>query len=323
MTIRRLAVAATLLLAAIAAPAAAQDYPTKPVRVLIGFAPGGPADLIGRVLVDHLSRAMGQPFIIESKSGAAGVVAGQALAAAVPDGHTLNLVSFAIIATARAMYESMTYDPATAFQPVTLLANSPLILEVAAHTPVKTYQEFIAYAKANSGKLNHGSPGVGTQAHLVGQLLQTRLGFTSQHIPYRGNGPLIQGMIQKEMDWTINVPSASLTLLKGGHIRQLAVSTDTRWPEFPDVPTLTELGAADSIWPNWFGLVAPAATPRPIVDRLAAEIAKGWQDAENVRRMRILGYEPWTTSPDETTRFFAAERERWTAVVKANNIKAE
>ena len=326
MTIRGLALCLGLAAGCAAfVPAAtfAQAYPTKPVKVLIGFAPGGPTDLVGRVMSDHLSKVLGQPFVVESKPGASGVVAGQALATAPADGHTLNLVSFGVVATAHAMFANMAYDPATAFAPITVLVRTPLILEVSTQTPVKTYAEFVAYAKANSGKLNHGSPGVGTQPHLVAELFRQRLGFDSQHVAYRGTGPFMQGMTQKELQWAIDVPSGANPLVKSGHVRLLAVALANRWPELPDVPTLAELGLPDTDWPSWYGLVAPAGTPKPILDKLASEIAKGWQEPENITRIRTIGFEPWTTTPEETTAFFAKERERWTKVVKDNNIKAE
>ena len=312
------AVAALTLSAAFA-----QAWPTKPVKVLIGFAPGGPTDLIGRVMADHLTKALGQPFVVESKPGASGVVAGQALLAAPADGYTIYVVSFGVIATARAMMASMTYDPAVAFAPISMLVRSALIVEVSTQTPVTNWQEFLTYAKANSGKLNHGSPGVGTQPHLAAELLRQRLGFDSQHVAYRGTGPFMQGMMQKELQWAVDSPSGTLQLLKGNHIRAIAVASEKRWPDFPDVPTLTELGMADAVWPAWFGLVTQTGVPKEIIDKIAAEVAKGWQEPDNIAKLRTVGYEAWATSPEETTRLFAIDRERWTKVVRDNNIKAE
>jgi tripartite-type tricarboxylate transporter receptor subunit TctC len=270
-----------------------------------------------------MSKALGQPFVIESKPGASGVIAGAAMIALPADGYTINVISPTMMTTAPAMYSSMSYDPATAIAPITVLVKSTVVLEVASHIPVKTYQEFLAYAKANSGKLNHGSPGVGTTPHLAAQLFLERVGFKSQHIPYRGTGPFMQGMIQKELEWSFDAPSGAVGLLKGGHVRLLAVAEEKRWPEFPDVPTLAELGMADAVWPSWFGLVAAAGTPKPIIDLLAAESAKAWQNPEYVERIKAIGFIPWTMSPEDTGKFIANERARWTAVVKANNIKAE
>ncbi|MGE0747140.1 MAG: Bug family tripartite tricarboxylate transporter substrate binding protein [Rhodospirillales bacterium] len=325
MQIKNPAFVALCAAAAALAPAAAaaQDYPNKPVKILIGFAPGGPTDLIGRIISDHMSKALGQPFVVEAKPGASGIVSGQATIAAPADGYTLNLTAPTMLVAAPAMYTNMAFDPAKVFVPITPLVKSTVVLEVGASLPPKTYQEFIPWAKANTGKLNHGSPGVGTTPHLAAQLFLGRIGFESQHIPYRGTGPHMQGMMQKEIQWSFNSPSGSVGLLRGGHVRLLAVAEDKRWPEFPDVPTLGELGMKDAVWHSWFGLIAATGTPKPIIDRLAAESAKAWEDPENVKRVRAIGFVPWTTSPEEMGKFVAAERERWTAVIKANNIKAE
>jgi len=305
------------------ATATAQEWPTKPVRVLIGFAPGGPTDVTGRVMSDHLSRTLGQPFVVESRPGASGVIAGQILASAPPDGHTIYVISFAIVATAKAMYADMSYDPATAFAPVTLLVRGPLILSVSSALPVTNYAEFVTWAKANSGKINHGSPGIATQPHLMCEMFAALIGVHSAHIPYRGAGPFTQGMMQREVQWAFDSPNTALQLANGGHVRFLAVSTKERWAARPEVPTLAELGVQGAIAPSWFGLVAPAGTPKPIIDKLYQEVSKGWAINENANRLRALGFEPATTTPEETAKHFADERERWTAVVRKNNIKAE
>jgi tripartite-type tricarboxylate transporter receptor subunit TctC len=320
--VRAAAAAASLALLA-PADAAAQDYPTRPVRILIGFAPGGPTDILARLLADHLRTAMGQSFVVESKTGAAGIVAGQQLIAAPADGYTLYVVSFALISTAPALYSDMTYDPATAFAPISNLVLQPLALEVSPRLPIKTYQEFLAYAKANSGKLNHGSAGIGTQTHLVAELFRQRVGFQSEHIAYRGSGPYGQAMNQGELQWGFGSLNATLQFVQTGVVRVIAVSSKERWPSLPDVPTLTEQGLADAEWQNFFALVAAAGTPKAIIDRLYAEVARGWKAPQNAARLREIGFEPVTSTPEETTRYFAAERERWSAVVKANNIKAQ
>jgi len=301
----------------------AQAYPNKPVKILIGFQPGGPTDLIGRVWADHMSKTTGQPHLIESKAGAGGIVAGQLLAQSPPDGYTLYLNAFGIIGAAKAMNPTMAYDPATAFAPISMMVHSALIIEVAAQTPVNNWQEFVPWAKANSGKLNHGSPGTGTQPHLAGELLRQRLGFESQHIAYRGTAPFMQGMIQKELQWAVDAPSGAIPLVKGGHVRVIAVASEKRWPDFPDAPTLTELGMQDAVWPSWFGLVAPAGTPKPILEQVSAAVDSAWKLPENVEKLRNVGFLPWATKPDETAKIYEAERKRWGEVIRANNIKAE
>lgn len=314
---------AALLALLIPATAASQTYPTKPVRILIGFAPGGPADIVARLLADHLRTAMGQSFVVESKTGAAGIIAGQQLISAPADGYTLYVISFALIAAASALYDNMTYDPATAFAPITNLVLQPLVLEVSPLLPIKTLPEFLAYAKSNSGKLNHGSAGIGTQTHLVAELFRERIGFQSEHIPYRGSGPYGLAMSQGELQWGFGSLNATLQFVQSGAVRALAVSSKQRWPTLPSVATFAEQGLADSEWQNFFALVAAAATPRPVIDRLHAEIAQGWTAPQYATRLRDIGFEPVTSTPEETTRYFAAERRQWTAVIKANNIKAQ
>ena len=317
------AAVAAFVLTFASANVCAQSYPTKPVRILIGYPPGGPTEVIGRVLADHLTQAMGQSFYVEGKPGAAGGLAGEVLVNSAPDGYTLNIVGLGVIATNHVLYDKMSYDSLRDFAPITLLVRLPVILEVSSKIPPASYRDFIAYAKAQDGKLNHGSPGIGTLPHLAAELLKMREGFMSEHVPYRGTGPFAQGMMQGELQWSFDVPNTAITLTRSGAVRVLAVAAKTRHPSFPDVATLGELGVADAEWDTWFGLAAPRATPKDIIDKLHAEIERGWKRPEVAQRLRNAGLEPSTTNPEETAKIFAASRERWSAVVKANNIKAE
>jgi tripartite-type tricarboxylate transporter receptor subunit TctC len=302
--------------------ATAETYPARPVRVLTGFPPGGATDVIGRVLVDTLTSRLGQSFYLEGKPGAAGNVAGEILANAASDGYTLYLVGMGVATVNHALYGNLAYDPAVAFAPITLLVRLPLVLEVKAAMKVTTYQEFVALARSGA-RLNHGSPGIGTLPHLAAALFMSRIGFESAHIPYRGTGPFVSAMMQAEIDWAFDVPSGTLTLQGGGFIKPLAVTSAARYAAFPTVPTIVELGMPDLVMDTWFGLVAPAHTPRAIVEQLSREVAKAFAAPETAARLRAVGYEPATSTPDETTAIFAADRARWSAVVKANNIKAE
>jgi tripartite-type tricarboxylate transporter receptor subunit TctC len=314
------AIAAALLAAA---GALADTYPSKPVRVLTGYPPGGATELIGRVLTDHMTKAMGQPFYIEGKPGAAGNVAGEVLANAPPDGHTLYIAGMGIYTVNPMLYGNMKFDPATAFAPITILAELPILLEVSSKLPVSTFKEFVAYAKNQGGGLNHGSPGIGTSPHLAGELLKSKFGFQSTHIPYRGTGPFVQAMSQGELQWAWDTPHSALAMSKNGAVRLLAISTAKRSDLFPGVPTIAEVGIADEAWPVWFGLVAPAQTPRDIVLRLSEEVARGFKDPEVGQRLRNAGYEPAPTTPEEMVKIVARDRARWSEVVRANNIKAE
>jgi tripartite-type tricarboxylate transporter receptor subunit TctC len=306
----------------ISAVAAAETYPARPVRVLTGYPPGGATDVIGRVLVDTLTNRLGQSFYLEGKPGAAGNLAGEILANAAPDGYTLYLVGMGVAVVNHALYGNLAYDPATAFAPISLLVRLPLVLEVKAAMKVANYQEFVAFARSGA-RLNHGSPGIGTLPHLAAALFTSRIGFESAHVPYRGTGPFVSAMMQAEIDWAFDVPSGTLTLQSGGFIKPLAVTSAARYAAFPTVPTIVELGMPDLVMDTWFGLVAPARTPRAIVELLSREVAKAFALPEPAARLRALGYEPATSTPDETTAIFAADRARWGAVIKANNIKAE
>ncbi|MBI3515824.1 MAG: tripartite tricarboxylate transporter substrate binding protein [Proteobacteria bacterium] len=299
----------------------AQNYPTKAIRILTGYPPGGPSDILGRVLSEHFAAVFGQPSYVEGKPGAAGNLAGEILANAPPDGHTLYIAGLGNVAVNRDLYGNMSYDPATAYAPISLLARFPIVLEVKAKLPVADYPGFIAYAKTH--RLNHGSPGIGTLPHLAAELFKVKVGFDSTHIAYRGTGPFSNAMTQGELEWSFDVPNAALALSQGNFVRLLAVSSAQRHALFPGLPTLVELGLTDFVADTWFGLVAPAGTPAPIIDRLAAETARAVQNPEMAARMRSAGLDPAPTTPAETARIFAADRARWGAVVRDNHIKAE
>jgi tripartite-type tricarboxylate transporter receptor subunit TctC len=301
----------------------ADTYPSRPVRVLTGYPPGGPTELIGRVLTDHMSKVMGQSFYVEGKPGAAGNVAGEMLANSAPDGHTLGIVGLGIMTVNHVMYPDMKFDPLIAFAPITVLVRLPIILEASSKIPVNNYAEFVAYAKQPGRQFNHGSPGVGTLPHLAAELFRSKIGFPSTHVPYRGTGPFSQAMMQGELQWSWDVPHTAKTLSQNGSVKLLAVASPKREPGFPDVPTLKELGYGDTDWTTWFGLVAPAKTPKDIIDRLSNEIKKGFADPENAARLRNAGYEPATTTPAEMAAIIAKDRVIWAEVVRANNIKAE
>jgi len=301
----------------------AQAYPTKPVRVLIGYPPGGATEVVGRILTDHMTKAMGQAFYVEGKPGAAGNVAGDILTNSPPDGYTLNLVGMAIMTVNHFLYPDMKFDSSKDFAPVTVLVRTPIFLEVSTKLPVTTYREFLAYAKEHGARLNYGSPGMGTLLHLAGELLKSRAGFQSTHIAYRGTGPFVQAMSQGELQWAFDTPHSAMTISRNGAVKVLAVTSATRSEQFPDVPTLAEHGVGDAEWNVWFGLVAPARTPKEIIDRLAAEVARGFKEPDNVGRLRNAGYEPATTTPEEMAKIAARDRVIWTEVVRANNIKAD
>ncbi len=311
-----------LAVLAVAATAHAQTYPSKSVRILTGYPPGGPTDLIGRVLAEYLTTKMGQSFYVEGKPGAAGSVAGGILANAPADGHTLYIVGLGLVAVNADLYPDMPYDPAKAFAPITLLVNLPVVLEVNAKLPVTNVKDFVAYAKSTS-QMNHGSPGIGTLPHLAAELFKERMGFQSAHVAYKGTGPFANAMMAGEVQWSFDVPNAAITMLKGGYVKLLGVTSAERYPSFPDTPTFVQLGMPEFTFTTWFGLVAPAKTPRAVIDRLHDTISQGWHDPNVVAPLVKAGLDPTVTTPEETAKIFAADRAKWGAVVRANHIKAE
>jgi tripartite-type tricarboxylate transporter receptor subunit TctC len=314
---------AVLLAVGASAAAQAQDYPSKPVRVLTAFSPGGATEVAGRVLCDHLTQALGQPFLLEGKPGAGGNIAGEALALSAPDGHTLLIASMGAISVAKALYPNPGYDPATDFAPVSMLVKFPLVLEVSSKLGPKSLKEFLDYAKANPGKLNHGSPGIATAPHLVAELFMMRTGFKSVHIPYRGTGPMGQGMTQGEIQWAFDSPLIAQPLNKNGITNVIGIGGAERDPRFPDVATLQEQGLADSAWDTGFVLVVPAKTPRSVIDRLAAEVAKGYGTPAAKERLTNVGLDPNPTSPEQAGKIMEQNRNQWSAVVRDANIKVE
>jgi tripartite-type tricarboxylate transporter receptor subunit TctC len=220
------------------------------------------------------------------------------------------------------LYKNMTYDPATAFAPITLLVNLPIVLEVNSKVPVNNYQEFVAYAKSGA-KLAHGSPGIGTLPHLAAELLKNKIGFVSDHVAYRGTGPFATAIMSGEVQWAFDVTNTGATLLKNGFVKALAITSATRYPTFPNTPTVVEVGIPEFVWTTWFALVAPAGTPRPIIDRLHDEIARGFKNPELTARLTNAGLDPTTTTPEETAKIFAADRVKWGAVVRDNHLQPE
>ena len=320
---RRFVAMAALFAVGMSAAAHAQDYPTRPVRVLTPFAPGGGTEVVGRLLCDQLTQAFGQSFYLESKPGGGGNIATEILVRSPPDGHTLLINSVVALGTNPALYPHLSFDPVNDLVPVTMLVKFTNVLEVSQKLGVKTLPEFVAYAKANPGKLNHGSPGIATMPHLAAELLKKRLGFTSVHVPYRGTSPMAQGVLQGEVQWAFDSPTTALTMVKNGAATVLAVAGSQRDPRFPGVATLLEQGVPDTAWDTGHMLMAPAKTPKPVLARLAAEIAKSFRTDTAVQRLTAVGVDPNPTTPEEAARIVDESRARWSAVVIANNIKVE
>ena len=304
-----------------AAVVAAQGYPNRPVRVIVPFATGAASDTLARLVSDRLTQSTGQPFVVENRPGAGGVVGSEFVAKAPADGYTLMLSTAATPISATA-YSGLKYDTA-AFTSVTVLTHSPLGFAANLNFPAKTVREFIDYTKANPDKVNFGSLGVGTSHHVTGEKLKIDAGIQMVHVPYKGSGAahadLMGGQIQVMFDNIV----ALLPHFKSGKLRALAVSSAKRHPLLPDVPSLSEAGVRDFEAVAWFGILAPPATPREVVNRLNAEIVKALAAPDLRQRLVDGGSEVIGNSPEAADKFLQNEIARWGAVVKSANIRIE
>lgn len=313
-----LAAAATFI-----APAAlAQDYPSKPIRMVLPFPPGGVTDLLARALAEKLAPRLGQPVIVDNKPGAGTVLASDFVARAPADGYTL-LMAASSLGTAPLIYEKVNYDAIKSFAPVTQVASVVHVVVVNPALPVKSVKELIAYAKANPGKLNYSSTGAGTSTHLEGELLKSMAGVYMVHIPYRGSGPALVDLISGQVSVMIDALGSSGPFIKAGKLRALAVTTVKRSQSIPELPTVAESGVPGYEAMPWLGLVAPAGTPQPVVDRIHREVAKVLEDSELRERFKGWGLDIIGNTPAEFTSFLRRDVDQWARVIKSANIKAD
>jgi tripartite-type tricarboxylate transporter receptor subunit TctC len=312
----------TALAASLSVPIAAQTYPSKPVRLIVPFAPGGFTDVVARILGQRLSVSMGQQFIIENKAGAGSTIGTDFVAKAAPDGYTLVMISTTHVISPW-IYKSMPYDPIKGFVPVTKLVDSPYVLLVNPKVPARNVQEFIALAKASPDTIRYASSGNGSSQHLMGGLFASLTGTKLQHVPYRGSSgaatDLVAGVVESSF---AGVPNA-LAQVPAGRLRALAVTTGKRIPQLPDVPTLQEAGVPGYEASVWLALLAPAGTPRDIVNRLNAEVAKLMESAETRKALYEAGVEVSLSTPDALGEYMVKEMERWGKVVKDTGTKLE
>jgi tripartite-type tricarboxylate transporter receptor subunit TctC len=301
----------------------ADAWPSKGIRLIIGFAPGGPTDILARTAAEHLSSALPQPTVVENKPGAASNLAAEIVVKSVPDGHTLFLGGMGPFSINGALYSHLNYDADKDFVPITVVGRSPLVLLVNPALPIHSVKDLIAYAKANPGKINHSSPGVGTSPHLADELFRMLAGFESTHIPYKSSPQVVNAISQGETQWGFDVPLTSMPQHRSGKVRVIAIGSAERSALYPDIPTLAEQGFPDVSIYAWFAMAAPAGTPNEIVDKLNAELTRGLRTEQVRARLAAIGMEPAPMTRAETTRYFLAERARWTKVIQANNIRGE
>ena len=297
-------------------------YPSKPIRLIVPFAPGGSNDIMARLLGQKLSESMGGQIVVDNRAGGSGIIGTDLAAKAAPDGYTLLMMSLTF-AVNPSLYSKLPYDTLKDLTPVTLVASAPLMLVVHPSIPAKSVQEFLAYAKANPGKLNFGSGGPGTTPHLAGEMLKLMARVQMTHVPYKGGGPaltdLMGGQIQLMLE---NIPS-TLPLAKSGKVRALAVSSRQRSPLIPDLPTLDEAGLKGYEIVGWNGLFVPAGTPWNIVTHLHSETTRALAQADAKERLATMGAEGVGSSPDEFRAFVKAEISKWARVVKEAGLKVE
>jgi tripartite-type tricarboxylate transporter receptor subunit TctC len=301
--------------------ARAQAYPTRPVRLIVGFGAGGAPDILARLIAQWLSDHMGQPFVVENRAGASSEVATEIVVKAPPDGQTLLLVSTANAVNAT-LYQNLTYNFIRDIAPVAGISRDPLVMVVTASFPTKTVPEFIAYAKANPGKINMGSPGVGTTPHMAGELFKFMTGVDMAHVAYRGSPQVLTDLLGGQVQVYFAPIAASIGTIKDGRLRALAVTTARRADALPDVPTVAEfLPGYDSS--AFYGIGAPKGTPAAIVDTLNKEINTGLADPALQARLADLGSSPFAGSPDDFGKLVAGETEKWAKVIKSANIKPD
>jgi tripartite-type tricarboxylate transporter receptor subunit TctC len=308
-------------LPAISRLAWAQAYPTQPVRIIVGVAPGGPTDIVARLMGQCLSERLGQQFIIENRPGAGGNIGTEAVVRASPDGHTLLMVGSynAINAT---LYAKLNYNFIRDIAPVAAIIRQPLVMVVNPSVPARSVPEFIAYAKANPGKINMASPGIGSTPHLVGALFKAMADIDIVHVAYRGGAPALTDLMSGQVQVYFSSTVSSIEYIKTGRLRALAVTTATRSEVLPDLPTLGEfVPGYEAI--AWLGIGAPKATPAEIVDKLNREINAGLADPKIKARLADLGSTPLVGSPADFGKFIADETEKWGKVVKFVGIIAD
>jgi tripartite-type tricarboxylate transporter receptor subunit TctC len=309
-------------LAASITSAAAQAYPSRPIRMIVPFPPAGPIDTMARLLGQQLSARFGQQVVIDNRPGAGSLLGTKAAAGAEPDGYTLLFGSSGSLAVAPALYSNYELDILKAFVPVGAVALLPHMLVVANGVPARTVAELIAYAKANPGKLNYGAP-LGTPPHLLSTLFKTKAGIDVVYVPYKGSAASLTDLLAGQTQFTIDGLTGLFPLIQDGKLRPLAIARAQRWPELPDVPTLVESGFPDFTVDAWTGVVAPAGTPAAIVDTLNRAINESLDSAEAKAGLARFSAIAQTGSPQEFAAWIASELPKWAAIVKLSGARIE
>jgi tripartite-type tricarboxylate transporter receptor subunit TctC len=318
-----LRLATLVVLATISAVTQAQTWPARPVRIIAPFAAGGTADFLGRIVAGKLSESLGQSFIVENRPGAGGVLGSELVVRSAPDGYILVVSGVASHAVAPALSPKFPFDPVKDFSHIALFGGPPSVLAVHPSLPVKDLQAFVAFAKSKPHELTYGSPGNGTQGHLIAELFKRRAGFDIQHVPYKGASGAVIDVVAGHTHAISTTLTTAGTQIRAGRLRALAISSAARLPDYADVPTYSESGYPELVAAIWFSLSGPAAMPVEIVNRLNNEVRRVLQLPEVRARLRPEGIEPGTLDAKGFTEFVAAEVKRWAPVVRASGAKAD
>lgn len=310
------------LCAAAGGAQAAEVYPVRPIRMIVAYPPGGGTDQVGRVMADQLTQQLGQNVVVDNRGGATGNIGTELAARAVPDGYTLLMGNVAPNAVNVSLFRKLGFDPVRDFAPVSLVAITPNILVAHPSLPVKTVKELLALAKAKPGTLNFPSAGVGSSSHLAGELLKSLAKIDMVHVPFKGGGPALVAMISGEVQIMFATMPAAMPHVKSGKARAIAVTTAKRSQAMPELPTIAEAGVTGYEASTWYGLLAPAKTPKPVVDRLHAETVKILAGPAR-QRLEVQGFEPIGGTPAEFSTYIRSEIAKWAKVIRDANIPAE
>jgi tripartite-type tricarboxylate transporter receptor subunit TctC len=316
-------VAASLLTATGPAFAQAPTYPSKPVRLVVPFPPGGSLDIAGRLIAQKLTEMWGQTVVVENKPGAGGNIGADFVAKSPPDGYTILLGALSTHAVNPSLYKSMPYDAAKDFAPITLIAITPNVLVVNSSLPVNSAKEFIAYAKANPGKLAFGSGSNGSAGHLAGELFKVETGSDAIHVPFKGGAPATQALLAGDTQFMFDNLANAMSQVKAGRIKALAVTTAQRSSLVPDLPTMAEAGLPGFDISTWYGLFAPAGTPAPVVAKWNADVTRILNSPDVRAKLVADGAEPAPNSPEQFSQFIARELAKYARIVKASGAKVD
>ncbi len=307
------------MLATVALPAAAQQYPVRPVRVVVPLTPGGGVDILARIVADHYSQVLGQRFIVDNRPGAGGSIGVETVAKSAPDGHTLLVSSSSMVTNAA--IQNVRYDPIRDFQPVTMLTTNPYLVVVTPALPVASVKDLVALARAQPGKLNYASSGNGGVLHMGAELLSALAGVQMTHVPYKGVADGYPAVASGQVNWMLGAPISSLPLVKAGRLKAIAVTSAARSRFLPDLPTVAESGVPGYELTTWFGLFAPARVPAAIIDKLNVEASRAVRAPEMERRMQAEATEVGGNSSREFAVMVKAEYEKWRSLVAKSGLK--